>query len=649
MPLFKKKEDDGLLTPNLVSSRKPDDTQGTGKLGKWKAMFKTGNKSHLDNLVPSLSSLQIQERVQHKGKRVSTIADSDSGESSSESDSDAETYSESDTLLKSISDEEEEEETGEDSELDYSHLHYIKERSKPSAYLQSQLSNIISYCGLSTSTSNLHEIANEELKKTYSLLDNNVKIHRLSSSTKKNDPRLFESVIGQEQVILIEKLKAKFLTLVNAQNDLGKQKEYVVGSKTLFDRYGAVRDVIGRGAYGLIKVVDPHPDKKSPPYYGNEIYAVKELMKRQGDAKKEGPKAFIERVLSEFIISSTLNNKHIVKSVDLMISLGCPTNNYKLSQVMECSSGSDLFSYANNANDKSGHRISYIPQEDLDCFVKQIAKGLKYMHNHGVAHCDLKLENILISYLPPEQDLTRTKIVLKISDFGKSNVFRTSWDEKEELFPYAAGPIGSAPYIAPEEYRGSLSQYKNMGYSLQAKDCWALGIIALILFNIRHHKYGIKTHNDASRTENPNEEDDDGRVLDSYSSGYLWKTTEFKSIGKDKVVKYKDKVFDEYVRTRTNSDYDPHTKEWTIKREGTFKPIEEIFLTLPHDKLLRKSHTYKNTEHLHGHSDEISNEDELNELRKLFIYKLLDTVPTKRLSVDQFLKGDWMIGVDSCT
>jgi serine/threonine protein kinase len=76
----------------------------------------------------------------------------------------------------------------------------------------------------------------------------------------------------------------------------------------------------------------------------------------------------------------------------------------------------------------------------------------------GVAHRDLKPENLLID---------ASGRILKITDFGVSEVFRTPFGGVSQK---AHGLCGSGPYIAPEEF-------VTAEYDSELVDCWAIGII----------------------------------------------------------------------------------------------------------------------------------------------------------------------------
>jgi protein-serine/threonine kinase len=80
-----------------------------------------------------------------------------------------------------------------------------------------------------------------------------------------------------------------------------------------------------------------------------------------------------------------------------------------------------------------------------------LVQGLNYLHNNGIAHRDVKLENLLIT----------KESKLKITDFGVSEVFAgihpglrsaggRCGKEMGEVRLCAPGMCGSPPYVAPE-------------------------------------------------------------------------------------------------------------------------------------------------------------------------------------------------------
>lgn len=69
-------------------------------------------------------------------------------------------------------------------------------------------------------------------------------------------------------------------------------------------------------------------------------------------------------------------------------------------------------------------------QFEIDCYFRQLISGVEYLHSVGVAHRDLKPENLLIN---PDA-------LLKITDFGVSDVFQIAWEKRPH---YSRGVCGS--------------------------------------------------------------------------------------------------------------------------------------------------------------------------------------------------------------
>lgn len=584
---------------------------------KKEPLDKSGLKSSLSVSAPVAAPangtfLQTTKPSEKTNRRISTIEDDPHPLSS-------------DNYSDSMTDDSQSED---DADSDYEiHSHPIFERDK--SINASQLLTLMSLCGLSLLAAlqeTIQKAANEELKRTFSLLSDHLKIVRLLSTMNKADLALYESVIGDHQLKMIKSFTSTLTEFINQKGNLTAQYQMARPMKTLAERYGRVTEVLGRGAYGVIKIINSDDGNK------NGLYAVKELERRPASEHKvtETAQQFVERVISEFIVSSALNNKNIVRTVDFLLTLPplatltCAVDLFdkmKISQVMECAPGGDLFSYVK----KLATKQHYILIDEIDCVVKQVSKGLWYMHNHGVAHCDLKLENVLVCYEEPKSATGTSPITFKISDFGKANVFRTIWDKTDQLC--TSGPVGLELYMAPEEFVSG-----KKGFSYAQKDCWSLGIIILFLYNLRRSLI-IGTSGNLCSLEYFDEEHGEEDTK-AYSLTYLWKSTEPKE-GFSRRRKYKDEVFNEYTQTRMSADYNRQTKEWTIQRKGSFVPIETLFET-------------QHAKHEVIESDLDYEQDDFD-LRKYFIYKLLDVDPKTRISAETLLKGDWLGSVELCT
>ncbi|KAI3570563.1 kinase-like domain-containing protein [Fusarium oxysporum f. sp. albedinis] len=209
---------------------------------------------------------------------------------------------------------------------------------------------------------------------------------------------------------------------------------------TLPAKYGNCQKVVGYGTFGIVYV----SRKKRENGIGEELYAVKELQRRSRETEDE----YIRRLAAEFCVLSELRHPNVIRTLELLADV---KGNY--CQVMEYCEGGDLFTLV--------HSAGKLEVEEADCFLKQLTRGVEYMHKMGVVHRDLKPENLL---------LTRHGR-LKISDFGNSDCFRMAWENDVHLM---SGLCGSGPYIAPEVYI-------DQEYDGRAVDVWACGVIYIAM------------------------------------------------------------------------------------------------------------------------------------------------------------------------
>lgn len=76
----------------------------------------------------------------------------------------------------------------------------------------------------------------------------------------------------------------------------------------------------------------------------------------------------------------------------------------------ELASGGDLWAFL--------HRHDYkVDELDARIIIRQVIRGLQYLHKKGIVHRDLKPENILMAYSPK---ISCHRVLL--SDFGASAV-----------------------------------------------------------------------------------------------------------------------------------------------------------------------------------------------------------------------------------
>ncbi|EPS37666.1 hypothetical protein H072_8659 [Dactylellina haptotyla CBS 200.50] len=215
-------------------------------------------------------------------------------------------------------------------------------------------------------------------------------------------------------------------------------------SSTLVEKYGKCHEVVGRGAFGIVRI-----SHKADIEGKEQLYAVKEFRRRP----QESAKRYNKRLTSEFCISSSLRHPNVIHTLDLL-----QDSKGDYCEVMEYCAGGDLYTLILSAGK--------LDCAEADCYFKQLMRGVEYMHEMGVAHRDLKPENLLLT----------SRGALKITDFGNGECFRMAWEKEAHK---TCGLCGSAPYISPEEYI-------EKEFDPRAVDVWATGVIYMAMRTGRH-------------------------------------------------------------------------------------------------------------------------------------------------------------------
>ncbi|KAG1455248.1 hypothetical protein G6F56_007112 [Rhizopus delemar] len=235
-------------------------------------------------------------------------------------------------------------------------------------------------------------------------------------------------------------------------------------------RYGKWGRFIGKGAGGSVRLIQRN----------KTFYAVKQFRKRR---TSETEKDYVKKLTAEFCIGSTLQHPNIIQTLD-MIQQG-----NQLYEIMEYAPN-DLFNIV-----MSG----MMSKEEVACCWRQLLNGLSYLHSMGIAHRDLKLDNIVLDHMG----------ILKIIDFGCSIVFKYPFDSNITM---TQGVFGSDPYISPE-------QYTQVAYDPRLSDIWSCGII-FVCMSIRRFPWRVPRLSDpAFRSFATNENQQKFRLLNLLPKG----------------------------------------------------------------------------------------------------------------------------------
>jgi serine/threonine protein kinase len=147
---------------------------------------------------------------------------------------------------------------------------------------------------------------------------------------------------------------------------------------------------------------------------------------------------------NEFEVGKQLKHPNVIETLDMDCNLNCIA--------FENFIGTDMLDYLNENKEMNVRR-------NLGYFAQALC-GIEYMHGQGIAHMDIKLENILIN-----EQKNRVKVI----DFGYSIVFQT----KHTKF-LMSRPCGTECYFPPEFYH-------RLQFECDKVDIWCLGIV---LYNL---------------------------------------------------------------------------------------------------------------------------------------------------------------------
>lgn len=166
-----------------------------------------------------------------------------------------------------------------------------------------------------------------------------------------------------------------------------------VGRKKSLSQFGIPREIIGVGATSTVYRYE---------YDNITSFAVKKF-KKKADGVDEG--RYTQLVKSELEISRGLTHKAILPVRELLFEEG-----YWF-QIMDYIPSTLWHSIYTDATRPDSANLA---TDQLPCIFRQLVHGISHMHGRGIAHLDLKLNNVL---------LTNNNQV-KIIDFGNAQRFR---------------------------------------------------------------------------------------------------------------------------------------------------------------------------------------------------------------------------------
>lgn len=159
-----------------------------------------------------------------------------------------------------------------------------------------------------------------------------------------------------------------------------------------------------------------------------------------------------EELESEFEIFLAMDHPHMVRLLDVYI------DKEAMHMVMECMAGGELLGRLEEQQDKR------FGEDEAADILWQCLLAVNYMHEKGIAHRDLKLQNFLYEAKGSDH--------LKLADFGFGKITKKGKDGKREKLE---GGVGTLHYLAPEILTDET-------YDMKC-DLWSFGVIAFLLLS----------------------------------------------------------------------------------------------------------------------------------------------------------------------
>ena len=232
-------------------------------------------------------------------------------------------------------------------------------------------------------------------------------------------------------------------------------------------------NVLGKGAFGTVYL--SRKDGK------NTYFATKQIDRTMAD--KPGFQKYFK---NELLILKSLKHNNIVHLEDLKID-----NKYYYI-VMESSNGGSLTDclkkYKQRNNGKS------FTEEIVQYLMRQIVSAIKYIHEKKIIHRDLKLDNIMVSFIndSDKNNLNMLRSTIKIIDFG----FSIQLTQNNLASSVLGSPINMDPSIL-KELANKGKKINHLGYDQKA-DIWSLGTICYELL-IGQSVFNAETMNELVR------------------------------------------------------------------------------------------------------------------------------------------------------
>ena len=292
------------------------------------------------------------------------------------------------------------------------------------------------------------------------------------------EPSENEDKAGSEDELKIDSEKYQKIGILTDLNDILETEANIkyVDKVKYYNDYKTIK-ALGSGSICKVKLVE-----KDNVKYALKIVNKKLLVKKKKFERDENGNMVIttplEGILKEIAILKKVNHRNLVKLYEIMHN----KKKGKIYLVLEYCEHGDLMTYdeeqnkftvnkyifekylKNNDNPKEIDKLHY-SEIQIRRFVRQIIRGLNYLHRIGIIHKDIKPNNILLD----------KNNECKIIDFNFSSILQKQWVDN------IGKKVDCNDYFRPAEICDLNDDEGKADYKGMPVDIWALGVTAYIL------------------------------------------------------------------------------------------------------------------------------------------------------------------------
>ncbi len=296
--------------------------------------------------------------------------------------------------------------------------------------------------------------------------------------------------IGSDDEINNNSLKYEKIAFLSDLNTIVESEVNIkyIDKVKYYNDYKLIKK-LGQGSICKVKLVE-----KKNMKFALKIVNKKILLKKKKFQLDENGNMVIttpmEGILKEISILKKVNHPNLVKLYEIMHN----KDKSKLYLVLEYCEHGDLMTYDEEKNifivnkhifekhlKKNNLELdiekSYYTENLIRSFIRQIIRGLNYLHRIGVIHKDLKPNNILL-----DKDNN-----CKIIDFNFSSILENRWIDN------VGKKLDCNDYFRPAEICDLDKDEIKNDYKGMPVDIWALGVTAYIL---SYNKFPFYSEND---------------------------------------------------------------------------------------------------------------------------------------------------------